>query len=156
MFPQRNRIIAGLSLGVTVVEAAEDSGSLITVEFALDESRDVFAVPGPINSRQSSGVHKLLKDGAKLVTRVEEIVEDYKHMISVDEIHVAIKKPLNRHFHLPKKKSKLFESCRMSPISIDALLEDSQFTFGHLHAVLLSLLMKKAIKQLPGSTYIRA
>lgn len=154
MFPQRNRIIAGLSLGVTVVEAAEDSGSLITVEFAVDESRDVFAVPGPIDSNQSSGVHKLLKDGAKLVTRVDEIVEDYKHMLSAEE-KGAMKKPVPT-FSLTDEEGEIVRKLSNEPVSIDALLEDSQFTFGHLHAVLLSLVMKKAIKQLPGSTYILA
>ncbi|SDM97352.1 DNA processing protein [Paenibacillus sp. yr247] len=154
MFPQRNRIIAGLSLGVTVVEAAEDSGSLITVEFALDESRDVFAVPGPIDSRQSSGVHKLLKDGAKLVTRVEEILDDYNHMISSED-QSAIKKPLPT-FLFTDEEGEIVRKLSNDPVSIDTLLEDGQFTFGHLHAVLLSLLLKKAIKQLPGSTYILA
>jgi DNA processing protein len=154
MFPQRNRIIAGLSLGVTVVEAAEDSGSLITVDFAVDESRDVFAVPGPIDSRQSSGVHKLLKDGAKLVTRVEEIVDDYKHMTSSED-QSAIMKP-SLAISLTNEEGEIFRKLSNEPVSIDTLLEDGQFTFGHLHAVLLSLLLKKAIKQLPGSTYIRA
>lgn len=154
MFPQRNRIIAGLSLGVTVVEAAEDSGSLITVEFALEESRDVFAIPGPINSRVSSGVHRLLKDGAKLVTRVEEIVDDYNYMLSSDEKR-ALNKPLTL-FSLSDEEGEIFRKLSNEPISIDALMEDGQFTFGHLHAVLLSLLLKKAIKQLPGSTYIQA
>jgi DNA processing protein len=154
MFPQRNRIIAGLSLGVTVVEAAEDSGSLITVEFAVDESRDVFAVPGPIDSNKSSGVHKLLKDGAKLVTRVDEIVEDYKHMLSAED-QGAMKKPMPA-FSLTDEEIEIVRKLSNEPISIDALLEDGQFTFGHLHAVLLSLVMKKAIKQLPGSTYILA
>jgi DNA processing protein len=154
MFPQRNRIIAGLSLGVTVVEAAEDSGSLITVECALDASRDVFAVPGPINSRQSSGVHKLLKDGAKLVTCVEEIVEEYKHIINVDEINVALQQKTT--FIFSEDEVEIVRKLSDDPVSIDTLLEETQFTFGHLHGVLLSLLLKKAIKQLPGSTYIRA
>ncbi|OPH61920.1 DNA protecting protein DprA [Paenibacillus ferrarius] len=154
MFPQRNRIIAGLSLGVTVVEAAEDSGSLITVEFALDESRDVFAVPGSIDSRQSSGVHRLLKDGAKLVTQVEEILDDYKHIISPED-RAAIAKPFPV-FTLTEEEGEILRKLSNEPISIDSLLEQCQFTFGHLHAVLLSLLMKKAIKQLPGSTYILA
>ncbi|WNR46633.1 DNA-processing protein DprA [Paenibacillus roseipurpureus] len=154
MFPQRNRIIAGLSLGVMVVEAAEDSGSLITVEFAVDASRDVFAVPGPIHSRQSSGVHKLLKDGAKLVTRVEEIVEEYKHIHPKVKINEEIK--LETSLSLSNDEVEIVRMVSETPISIDTLLEDTQFTFGHLHAVLLSLVLKKAIKQLPGSTYIRA
>ena len=154
MFPQRNRIIAGLSLGVMVVEAAEDSGSLITVEFALDASRDVFAVPGPIHSRQSSGVHKLLKDGAKLVTRVEEIVEDYKHILKLNKINEVIQPETT--LNLSEDEVEIIQLLSDEPISIDTLLEDTQFTFGHLHAVLLSLVLKKAIKQLPASTYIRA
>ncbi|TXK77459.1 DNA-processing protein DprA [Paenibacillus sp. N3.4] len=154
MFPQRNRIIAGLSLGVMVVEAAEDSGSLITVDFALDESRDVFAVPGPIHSRQSSGVHKLLKDGAKLVTQVEEIVDDYKYLISMED-RSALKKPLSV-YSLSDDEHEIVQLLSNEPISFDALLDGRQFTFGHLHAVLLSLVLKKAIKQLPGSTYILA
>ncbi|MDD9270273.1 DNA-processing protein DprA [Paenibacillus sp. GCM10023248] len=154
MFPQRNRIIAGLSLGVMVVEAAEDSGSLITVDFALDESRDVFAVPGSINSRLSGGVHNLLKEGAKLVTSVEEIVEDYNYMINSNEMTAA--KPQVSAFTLTVDEEEIIRMLSNVPVTIDTLLEGSQFTFGHLHAVLLSLLLKKAIKQLPGSTYILA
>ncbi|MEW9697734.1 DNA-processing protein DprA [Paenibacillus sp. SI8] len=154
MFPQRNRIIAGLSLGVTVVEAAEDSGSMITVDFALDESRDVFAVPGPIHSRQSRGVHKLLKEGAKLVTGVDDIIEDYQYLMSSPE-RSALQKPLPT-VQLNSEEHEIVQMMSDEPTSIDTLLETTQFTFGHLHAVLLSLLMKKAIKQLPGSTYILA
>ncbi|RTE01765.1 DNA-processing protein DprA [Paenibacillus whitsoniae] len=154
MFPQRNRIIAGLSLGVTVVEAAEDSGSLITVEHALDASRDVFAIPGPIHSRQSGGVHKLLKDGAKLVTQVEEIVEEYKHLLGKADFSMIGK--ANPVLSLTPDELEIYRIVSEEPVSIDTLIEATQFTFGHLHGVLLSLVLKKAIKQLPGSSYIRA
>ncbi len=151
LFPMRNRIIAGLGLGTVVVEAALRSGSLITADQSLDESRDVFAVPGPITSPNSQGTNALIRQGAKIVTCAEDIVEEYKHRITIEpSLSVTDREAV------PLSDDERFILTLLSsePTSIDELLTRSKFQFGHLHSVLLNLLMKRQIEQLPGSTYI--
>lgn len=152
LFPQRNRVIAGLSLGILVVEAAERSGSLITADHALDASRDVFAVPGPISSPKSEGANRLIKQGAKLVSTVQDILEEYRHMIAIEPAAARLLAPSPSELTEPERL--VFRILSHEPTTIDQLLEKSKYTFGHLHSVLLSLLMKKLIEQLPGSAYI--
>jgi DNA processing protein len=153
LFPLRNRIIAGLSVGTLVVEAALKSGSLITADQALDESRDVFAIPGPINSPKSQGTLTLIKAGAKLVVCAEDIIEDYRHLITPKSGTIT---PLNKeasYEELNEDEQKIYNLLSTEPTTFDALLEESQTNFGHLHTILLSLLMKKQINQLPGAAY---
>jgi DNA processing protein len=152
LFPQRNRIIAGLSLGVVVVEAALQSGSLITADQALDESRDVFAVPGPVSSPKSQGTLALIKQGAKLISCVEDILEEYRHRISSNAKTHSMDTQ-ERQPELSADEQILIELLQHQSMSIDELLSRTQFTFGHLHAVLLNLLMTKRVEQLPGSLY---
>jgi DNA processing protein len=152
LFPQRNRIIAGLSLGVVVIEAALRSGSLITADQALEESRDVFAVPGPITSPKSQGTLSLLKQGAKLVTSADDITEEYVHRISLDKTAYA-KIRQETSGNLTPEEQRIVELLHYKACHIDELLVQSQFTFGHLHSVLLHLQMKKRILELPGSVY---
>lgn len=151
LFPLRNRIIAGLTLGTVVVEAAAKSGSLITADQALDESRDVFAVPGPITSPKSAGTLSLLRQGAKLVASVEDILEEYPQWrISAGAGH-SPKPPVE----LTPEEERLLSFCSFIPVTTDFLLEQSGYEFGHLHSLLLSLTMKNVIQSMPGSAYVR-
>lgn len=154
-FPLRNRIISGISLGIVVVEAAEQSGSLITVDRAIEQGKDVFAVPGPIYSTQSKGTLHLIKDGCKMVTGVEDILEEYSHTPDLFTDYLEEGKPSNIESKLKADEDLIYSLLSDEPKSVDWLCQQSKFKFGHLYSVLLSLLMKNKIAQLPGSVYVR-
>jgi DNA processing protein len=152
MFPQRNRIIAGLSLGVIVVEAAHRSGSLITVDRALDENREIYAVPGPITSLKSMGTLHLIKQGCKMVTSMEDITEDLQHLLPTYVSHSPVHAPLV----LSVAEQTIYAFIEHESCTVDELHELSAYDIGYLHTILLSLLSKKCIHQLPGFRYEKA
>ncbi len=151
-FPRRNRIISGLTKGSIVIEAAERSGSLITAYFALDQNREVFAVPGPINSQQSHGTNLLIKQGAKLVVNVDDILEElgdkYKMGSSQGQQELAIAVD-------PVEAEVLKHFTNSDHIHIDDLSTVSGQTTFALLGTLLQLEMKGLIQQLPGKYFKR-
>ncbi|MEJ8302528.1 DNA-processing protein DprA [Saccharibacillus sacchari] len=150
LFPLRNRIIAGLSRGVLIVEAAEKSGSLITADYALDCGRDVFAVPGPVTSPKSLGTLQLIKNGAKPCADANDILEEYTHLF-VPSAPSAEKK--ENHEKLTKEERKIYVILEQGDASIDELQRKTSWDFGLLHSVLLSLVIKSQVKSLSGAVY---
>jgi DNA processing protein len=153
LFPLRNRIISGLSLGTLVVEAALKSGSIITAHQAVDEGRDVFIIPGPINSPKSQGVFTLMKVGAKVVICAEDIMEEYKHFLLFEKAYFGKANDYPTQAVLNADEQQIIDILTNAPATFDYILEETQTNFGHLHAILLSLLMKNEINQLPGAIY---
>ncbi|MDP4181296.1 MAG: DNA-processing protein DprA [Bacillota bacterium] len=155
-FPARNRLISGMSLGVVVIEAGERSGSLITAEFALEQGREVFAVPGNINSINSVGTNKLIKDGAKIVTNVEDILEELNNYGITDMDKVFDKKKVideNMLKGLGNEERKLIENLRLEPLHIDALSKKSGLDIKIVSSLLVMLELKGIIEQIPGKIF---
>ncbi len=165
-FPPRNRIIAGLSLGTIVVEAGLRSGALITAQAALESNREVMAVPGKIDSPLSQGSHHLIKQGAKLVETVEDVMEALGYIGEQLKDHTALKAkettekvemPLleTAKFNLKGHEKTVYEIMGKEPLHIDQLIADTSLPAGTVNASVVSLRLKGLIKQLPGSLFVR-
>lgn len=164
-FPYRNRIISGLSLGVLIVEASERSGSLITARLAMEQNREVMAVPGNITSGNSFGTNYLIKAGAKLVQQWQDVVAELPSEIAASILPPKVEDRSNGKS--PKQQdlmpSDLNDHERAiwpllpvdDSIHIDVLLEESRLSFGDLNTALVGLDLRDLIRVLPGKNYAR-
>ena len=163
-FPYRNRIISGLSLGVLLVEASERSGSLITARLAMEQNREVLAVPGNITSKNSFGTNYLIKSGAKLVQQWQDVVSELPQEISTAILPPAIdgenpkenQQPELVPAGLGENERKIWQVLSADEAThVDILLEESELSFGDLSAALLGLEMRELVRTLPGKNYAR-
>ncbi len=151
-FPRRNRIISGMALGVLVIEAGLESGAMITAHLALDQNREVFAVPGSIFNPKSAGPHQLIQEGAKLVHCIDDIVVELHAQLNLFEAsELEAKAPIE----LDEPSRKVFDALSSEARHIDELTRQLQMNLTQLMAILLDLEFKDLIKQLPGKLFVK-
>lgn len=160
-FPKRNRIIAGLSHGVLVVEAALQSGSLITARLAAEQGKEVFAIPGSIHAPQSRGCHSLIRQGAKLVESAQDVLEELRHVTfgaggSVTGVGaVSENEAVSTDCSVHGKETFLLQALGRDPVGLDALLERTGLDASTLQARLLELELAGVVGRLPGGLFQR-
>lgn len=151
-FPRRNRIICGLSLGIVVVEAGKKSGALITAEMALEQNREVFAVPGNIDSVKSLGTNDLIKQGAKMVTSAEDILEELEPQLAP---FMRKESPGVAAQPLSEDERALWEFLSNEPKHVDEIASNLGQSTSKVLSVLLSLELKNLVRQHPGKLFVR-
>ena len=156
-FPRRNRIISGLSLGTLVAEAALQSGSLITARMALEQGREVFAIPGSIHNPLAKGCHQLIREGAKLVETARDIVEELGAIAAVDdqEANATVPNQADGTKELDEDYQRLLSCLAYDPIDIDSLVIQSGLTAEAVSSMLLLLELDGQVTSLPGGRYTR-
>ena len=153
-FPIRNRIVAGMTLGTVVVEANLTSGALITANFAVEQGRQVFAVPGPIDSPRSKGCHDLIKKGAKLCEGAEDIVTEFEYLFPTTN-KLPAGGPQLPGLTLTENEKLVFEALGTEELFIDDVIEKTGLPASAVSVALLTLEVKRLVKQMPGKLFSR-
>lgn len=154
-FPQRNRIISGMSLGVVVVEASSRSGALITARHANEQGRDVFAVPGRVDSRMSQGCHRLIRDGAKLVETADDILDELGPLVAATSSRdgQVVHHPAELLLNEPEQK--VLAAVDTKPTSIDEVISASQLPAAQVLSTISVLEMRRLVRRVSGNLVVR-
>jgi DNA processing protein len=153
-FPRRNRVISGLSRGTLVVEATCRSGSLITARFAAEQGREVFAIPGSIHSPQSRGCHKLIREGAKLVEDLADVLSELQIPLPKQGVNSSKRLP-ETLLPLDKEYEMLLDALGFEPATLDDLIERTGLSSESVASMLLILELDGCVAALPGGRYDR-
>ena len=154
-FPQRNRILSGLAMGVVVVEASSRSGALITARHAMEQGREVFAVPGRVDNRNSQGCHRLIRDGAKLVESADDILEELGPMVSPAPAQDGQTVHHPAELLLNEVERQILAAIDLDPISIDRIIESTRLPAQQVLATISVLEMRRLIRRVSGNLVAR-
>jgi DNA processing protein len=155
MFPARNRIISGLCRAVVIVEAAEKSGALITAQHAAEQGREVFAIPGPVDSPYSGGCLKLMRQGARLIRHAGDLLEDLDWQRTLKSTPAADARPAPEPPGLSEVEKKIWDMLREKTRTIDEIAQTVARPIAELSGILMGLELRNIVRRLPGSAYER-
>ena len=156
LFPQRNRIISGLSLGVIIVEATRNSGALYTARHAMEQGREVFAIPGQVDSVASEGCHELIREGATLIRNIDDVLNELGPLSSPRTSPEATPVHHPREMTLNPQEKEVLNLIGSAQIHVDEVLRTTQLDASRVLSTLTVLEMKRFIRRLPGNMFIRS